>query len=234
MRPVAATIPAEQIAIPPDSNFVRRSHPATLSDPAGADRLRRSRSPVLRRHPISRSLPRRPRLVPSLALAAVLLHELRYLIAYDGDGSRMLAHDGHPYLAVVSPLVALLLVGLLARSLRRSGSPSWLRIAGGLFGVYVAQAVVEGLVAPSQLTGLGGVLGHGGWVAVPAAVAVGWLLARTARVLHDRLLRFGPKALRPAAHGLTLLSRGGGHVAVAGSAALARHLAGRAPPAALV
>lgn len=177
---------------------------------------------------------RRRRTPAALALAAVLLHELRFLIAYDGDGSRMLAHDGHPYLAVVSPLVALLLAGLLARSLRHAGSPSWLRIAGGLFGVYVAQAVVEGVLAPSQLTGLGGVLGHGGWVAVPAVVALGWLLTRTARVLHNRLVPFAPKALRTVVHGSALLARPAGHVAVARSAALARNLAGRAPPAALV
>ncbi|MDO8187790.1 hypothetical protein Q5424_25895 [Conexibacter sp. JD483] len=181
------------------------------------------------------TLPRRPRLAPSMALAAVLLHELRHLIAYDGDGTRMLAHDGHPWLAVVSPLIALLLVALLTRSLGRAGSPSWLPIAGALFGVYAAQSVVEGLVAPSQLTGLGGVLGHGGWMAVPAVVAVGWLLARTARLLHDRLVRFGPKALRPALlHAPALLAQPGRAVVAAPSAALARNLAGRAPPFALV
>jgi hypothetical protein len=32
-----------------------------------------------------------------MALGAVAVHELRFLLAYDGDGSRLVNHDGHPY-----------------------------------------------------------------------------------------------------------------------------------------
>lgn len=165
-----------------------------------------------------------------MGVGAVAVHELRYFVAYDGDAARLVSHEGHPYLAVLSPGVALLLVWLLARSLSAARS-SWMAVSGGLLGVYVGQALVEGVLAPGQLTGAAGLVGHGGWIVLPLVVVAGWLVARVGRVLHERLARLGPRlgpcsAVSPAAPTGAAVQG-----CVVRKAVLACKLAGRAPPA---
>jgi len=57
-----------------------------------------------------------------LAPGALAVHELRYLVAYGGDAQRTLDHEGHHYLAALTPLVSLLLAATLAHLLVRLAS----------------------------------------------------------------------------------------------------------------
>ena len=53
----------------------------------------------------------------------------------------------------------------------------WLVCAAALVAIYVTQELLEGLFATGHPAGLVGVFGYGGWWSVPAALAVGLVLA---------------------------------------------------------
>src|SRR5215218_1108683 len=124
-----------------------------------------------------------------LSAGALGVHELRYLAAYGGDAARALDHQGHAYLALATPLVGGLLAVVLARvlvgvavgracdgALVRLGR-TWAVAAACLVAVYTTQELVEGVLAPGHPAGVGGVFGHGGWLAMPLAVLVGAVVA---------------------------------------------------------
>lgn len=133
-------------------------------------------------------------LVPAAALA---VHQLRFLLAFGHASGAQLAQTGHAYLHSLVPwLIAL--IGLAAggflcgmgqafsgqRSLRRytaSLAALWLACAGCLIAIYAAQEFLEGVVLSGHPAGLAGIFGYGGWWAIPAAVAVGLVLAA---ILH--------------------------------------------------
>jgi hypothetical protein len=170
-----------------------------------------------------------------LAAGSLAVHELRYLLAY-GDPA---AVGGHGYLAFVAPLVAVALAiacGVwLAHVGRGSSAPArtltWLRASAALLGVYVVQETVEALAA----AGHPGLLAHGGWLAVPVALAVGALVAlllRGARAA-DRVAAaaarpWSPLAVLPVAPPSFPLP--GAPASDPRPRVLARRLAGRAPP----
>ena len=83
----------------------------------------------------------------------------------------------------------------------------WIVCAACLIAIYVTQEFLEGLFATGHPVGLAGIFGYGGWWCVPAAVAVGLVLAgifhgarwvldevtqRVAGVLADRARRPPP------------------------------------------
>ena len=87
----------------------------------------------------------------------------------------------------------------------------WIVCAACLVAVYVTQEFMEGLFATGHPAGLAGIFGYGGWWCVPAAVAIGLVLAaifhgarwvldevaeRVAGVLVGRALR-PPQTPRP-------------------------------------
>ncbi len=133
-----------------------------------------------------------------LALGALAVHQLRYLIAYGPDSSEALAHQGHDYLAQIAPAVAGLTVAALAATLvaaafRRRASAArgefpvplgTVLFAAALVAIFSTQEFAEGLLAAGHPRGLDALLAHGGWVAVPAAVAVGVLAATLMRALE--------------------------------------------------
>jgi hypothetical protein len=172
------------------------------------------------------------------------VHELRYVLAY-GDGSgRAAAAQGHAYLASVTAVVAVLVVlgmttfiARLARGLQSDdGRPSqapwrlWIATTTSMLLIFALQESVEGALGSGHPTGLEGVLGHGGWLAIPLAAAIGAMIALALRGAAASAapapsltpsLRWSPKpfALR------LLPSR-----SAARPDPLARHLAGRGPP----
>jgi hypothetical protein len=152
--------------------------------------------------------------VPAAALmpiAALAVHQLRYLLAYGPKGSSELAETGHSYLNSLTPWLVLVLAlgfgGFVARLGRtwRSGetehSPQrrflglWLAASAALVLIYAGQEFLEGLLATGHPAGLVGVFGDGGLWAVPAALAVGAVFAlvvrggRAALALAARLSR---------------------------------------------
>lgn len=185
------------------------------------------------------------RLFALLLVGALGLHELRYLLALGGHAHQDAASHGHAYLSIAGPLVVMLATGALTALVLRSvtapaSSPRrvrltrlWPLLSLGLLVLFTGQELLEGALTAGHPSGLDGVFGHGGWVAVPIAAGLGGVLALTVRVV-ERLA-----ASRLGAAG----SSWGAHVdpvpslvsAIAPSpggapAPLACHLAGRAPP----
>jgi hypothetical protein len=174
-----------------------------------------------------------------LAAGSLAVHELRYIVGY-GEPA---AVGGHGYLAVVAPIVALALAlacGLWIARLGRAVAPAtrgpltWAASTAVLVGVFLAQESVEALTA----AGHPGLFAHGGWLALPIAVAVGGMVALVlcgARVADDAAAAvsrpFSPLAAAgdrlPIDFALPSLPP-----AVPRPRVIARRLAGRAPPVA--
>jgi hypothetical protein len=136
--------------------------------------------------------------VRTAALVAVgwwSVHQLRYLIAYGGDTGEALRREGHAYLGPLTPVLGALLVLVLARLvLRATHAPAgrsprvqrlavlWPACGAAIIALYSAQEATEGLLASGHPAGLYGIFGHGGWVAVPLAVAAGLAVAAALRI----------------------------------------------------
>ena len=141
------------------------------------------------------SLPWRLRSAALLLAGSLSVHELRFLAGYGGHADAAQAAQGHAYLSWLVPLaiVALLAAGaelglrVAARGSVAGPSPSarlrvlWPVVSASLLATYVAQEMFEGWLAVGHPAGLAGVLGHGGWVGIPVAVAVGGLIALALR-----------------------------------------------------
>lgn len=194
------------------------------------------------------SFQRRATSLPGAALfafAAFAVHQLRYLVA-DGSGAgETLARQGHGYLdlalpllmSVVSALVALALVSATTRSstrsrpYRRSTATTFAAFTIALAAVFAAQESAEGLLSASHPGGLGAVLGHGGWIALPLSALFGTLLTLlldTFAVVERRVAgRLARAALRaPLVVGCEFRS----HVAPLAQRTLAFGFARRPPP----
>ncbi len=132
-----------------------------------------------------------------LPAGALLVHQLRYLLTYGSSASDELSAQGHAYFASLVPWIVLLTAGglgwFVARLARAPGLGIervrarpflrlWLTTGAGLVGIYVLQEFLEGLFADGHPAELVGIFGHGGWWAVPAAAAVGFLIVAALRV----------------------------------------------------
>ncbi len=186
--------------------------------------------------------------VALLPAAALVVHQLRYLLAYGGAAGMELQRQGHSYLHSVVPwivLVVALVVGGFLYALGRafsghtslsrftlSFSALWLACTVALVAIYCCQEFLEGLFATGHPAGLVGIFGFGGWWAIPAAACVGlvlaavfhgarWVLEEVAQRFHlagRRRRRRPERMLRP----LT--------VALPSLAPLADGWSGRGPP----
>ena len=125
--------------------------------------------------------------------AAFAVHQLRYWLAFGGHAGLFLNRQGHLYLHSLAPWLALAVavaIGAFLQALGRalggqcsrsrytlSFTALWLICAGALVAIYATQELLEGLLATGHPAGLVGVFGYGGWWSVPAALAVGLVLA---------------------------------------------------------
>jgi len=188
-----------------------------------------------------------------LPVAALLVHQLRYELAFGADAPRALAAQGHAYLSSLTPWILLLATLALGASLgslaqrwasgaderrgrmrrRHDGMRLWLLVTGVLLAVYTGQELLEGMLAPGHPVGVAGVLAGGGWCAIPLAAAIGGLLTLALRAGAAATTALAD--LRP----LRLRLRGGARRAAVAMpsaparvplAPLARAAAGRAPP----
>jgi len=128
--------------------------------------------------------------VPAGALA---VHQLRYWLAFGSHATVELRAQGHSYLHSLVPWIVLLIAmsaGVFLRALGRalagrsslprhtlSFAALWLVCAACLVAIYVCQEFLEGLFATGHPGGLVGIFGYGGWWSLPAAMAVGLVLA---------------------------------------------------------
>lgn len=129
-------------------------------------------------------------LMPAAALA---VHQLRYWLTFGGHAGLELQRQGHSYLHSLVPWIVLLMaiaLGAFLQALGRAlgGNRSatrftasfaalWLLCTAALLAIYVSQEFLEGLFATGHPAGLASVLQYGGWWALPAALAVGLVLA---------------------------------------------------------
>ena len=132
----------------------------------------------------------RAALVPA---AALLVHELRFMLAFGGAAGTELARQGHSYLHSLAPWIAVLIgvaVGAFLWALGRAARGQrtvrrytlslvalWLVCSAALIAIYICQEFLEGLFATGHPAGVAGIFGYGGWWAIPAAVCIGLVLA---------------------------------------------------------
>jgi hypothetical protein len=193
-----------------------------------------------------RGVPRSLRWFSLLFVAAIGVHQLRYLIGPGANAGHSFSAGAHAYLPLAAGFVALLFgasVVHFARTLAlaRNGEvtppkpprfgPIWLATTLALIAIFVAQESFEGALLTGHSSGLHGLFGHAGWTALflaPALAALVALLMRgtqsiiaaAARAMRQR----APRAQR--GHWPRLPRSDSPRTGV-----LASHLAGRAPPA---
>ncbi len=135
------------------------------------------------------------------------VHQLRYLLAYGAGADDALHQQGHAYLGPAAPVLGVLLVLVLARLVVRATlAPAgrsrraqrlavlWPACSAAIAALYTAQEAAEGVLASGHPAGMEGVLGHGGWIAVPLAILAGLAIAAALRV-SARLEAGAPRAL---------------------------------------
>lgn len=131
--------------------------------------------------------------VALMPAAAFVVHQLRYWLAFGGAAGTALRIQGHSYLHSVVPWMVLLVAVAAGAFLRAMGrafaghcsvsrytasfTALWLLCAACLVAIYVSQEFLEGLFATGHPGGLAGIFAYGGWWSVPAALAVGLVLA---------------------------------------------------------
>jgi len=131
-----------------------------------------------------------PRSAASIGLAALAVHQLRYLLSYGSGAHEELLRQGHAYLFQALPILIGFGVATLAATLVRSalnatpGRPAiaspHLRVlvyAIAIATVFAVQETEEGLLFPGHASGFAALLGSGGWLALPLATLFGALCA---------------------------------------------------------
>lgn len=174
----------------------------------------------------------------------MVLHDLRYLLAFGSDANAELAHRGHDYLALATPILGVLaalasarfFIGLatgMSVDQRARGFRSiWAAATLALLAIYSAQELAEGALASGHPAGLDALLDGNGWVAAPLALVIAAVVARavvglrSARSFH--VVRLRRELAAPVADaGLRVLVS----IARRRPRLLAERFAGRAPPA---
>jgi hypothetical protein len=127
-----------------------------------------------------------------LGAGSVIVHELRYVLAYGDGAGAALAEQGHSYLPFIEALVVLVVGMTLARfcvscvrafrgiapeQTQTTFSRTWLGASAALLAMYTLQEGFEGAFAPGHPAGLIGIFGHGGWTAILLSLIVGALIA---------------------------------------------------------
>jgi hypothetical protein len=186
--------------------------------------------------------------VAVVPVAAVLVHELRFLFAYGPAAAGELAATGHSYLHELTPWLGVafafglgLLLVRVARAWRTGDAATvraasferlWLAATAVLVAIYGGQELLEGVFAPGHPTGLAGVFGDGGLWALPASALVGaglalWVRGADAAVARVARLRGASVA---SLRGMEVRPYAPRPVVVSMLSPLAASAAGRAPP----
>jgi hypothetical protein len=187
----------------------------------------------------------RPSSLLLLPAAALVVHQARYTLTYGARANAELIAQGHSYLHSLVPWTILALgVGAsmflrrAALAVRTGRSDSFTRLSAAalwavttvaLIAIYSVQETLESFSVSGHPAGVAGVVGHGGWWAMPvsAVVALGVVaLLRLGRVVLRLASRRASSSSRARSTCLRLPSS----VALVAPAPLALAAAGRAPP----
>jgi hypothetical protein len=122
-----------------------------------------------------------------MGAGAFAVHQLRFALAAGGESGGARSFGGHAYLVPLGPILAGLLLIVfavaLARLARGAHEPVprirrlWAGASVSLLAVYCMQEMTEGMLTPGHPGGVEGAIGHGGWIALPLAVAIGLAIA---------------------------------------------------------
>jgi hypothetical protein len=183
-----------------------------------------------------------------MPVAAFVVHQLRYYLAYGSAAAGVLEGTGHSYLHSLVPWLVMLVafaVGgwLWALGRAAAGQRSmprytvsliglWLACSACLVAIFATQEFLEGVFATGHPVGLAGIFGFGGWWSIPAAVSVGLILAvlfHGARWMLDEVARRHVRERSSPAVRVASTSRPS-DVWVARLAPLAEGWSGRGPP----
>jgi hypothetical protein len=183
------------------------------------------------------------RWVGLLAIGAVALHELRYLMD-SGAGHDALAGT-HSYLPLVITLAMLAFVAALidfattlavtsrhGLDLQRPSrvSRAWPAATLALLATFVLQESLEGALLGGHSAGLHGLFGHGGWSVAIFAPILGALIAFLLRGSDNALALAARRAPRARLKPVRVIPMRPPTFSAPRLRLLARHLAGRAPP----
>ena len=164
---------------------------------------------------LQRLLPLRWRAAALLPAAALSVHQLRFLLAFGDGAGAELERQGHAYLGLLAPFVAILAaagVGLFVARLleawseggdsgERGRAPSfprlWLTIAALLVAIYTGQELLEGALVAAHDGGLASAFGSGGLLAIPAALAVAAAVAALLRGAEAAIAWVARRRCRP-------------------------------------
>jgi hypothetical protein len=183
-----------------------------------------------------------------LALGALALHDVRYLLGYGADANAALSHHGHGYMeqlvpALVAMSAAVIAAALIAPLAGLAGAPGRgpgvlgraPLYTGLLLGVFWSQELAEAALAGGHPGAVEALIGHGAWTAAPLAVLVGLAAALATgglELVERRLAGVTSRGLTARAP-LELGSRGTGvESRPLAALTLAFGLARRPPPAA--
>ena len=180
------------------------------------------------------------RLAGLLAAGVMVVHDLRYRLAFGDDTSRMLAEQPHGYLALLALVVGLLLAAAVGQFIAQwAAGPSGsspprtsamsLRVGGALIAIYTVQEGLEGALVGSALTAPYALLGEGAWLVPFLCALVAIAISFVVRVVDEVLERRGTAALRVLVPVDTSFGLPRFPLPQKGSVA-ARNLAGRGPP----
>jgi hypothetical protein len=130
------------------------------------------------------------RLAVLLALAALSLHQLRYLAGHGEGAGKALAQQGHAYLELLLPVVVslaaalvayLVLAAAFARPICATSSRATparsIAFALALIAAFCLQELVEGMLFAGHPSGLDALLANRGWVVLPIAAGLGCLVS---------------------------------------------------------
>lgn len=125
-----------------------------------------------------------------IALAALAVHQLRYLLAYGSDAHTELLRQGHAYLFQSVPVLigfglSAIAAGLVSAVLRGPAGTAIashrlraLLYATSIAAVFAVQETAEGLLFAGHASGIAAaVFGAGGWLVLPLAILFGALCA---------------------------------------------------------
>ena len=187
------------------------------------------------------------RWVGLLAVGAIALHELRYLVSAGAHSHAGTTSHAHSYLPLAIALATLVFVVALlnfaaaliaaSRHQHTAVSPAprlsraWPAATFALVAVFVIQESLEGALFGGHAAGLHGLFGHGGWSVAVFAPLLGALIAFLVRGSEKAIelvarRRATPSRRKPAR---TIPMRPP-LIAAPRLSLIARNLAGRAPP----
>jgi hypothetical protein len=152
--------------------------------------------------------------VALLPVAAFVVHQFRFMLAFGAGAGAELQRNSHSYLHSLVPWIMLLVALVVGAFLRAAGralagqtslprytlslTGLWAVCSMSLVAIYVSQEFLEGLFATGHPGGLAGIFAYGGWWSIPAAIVVGLVLATLfhgARWVLDEVSKRHPRQL---------------------------------------